>query len=60
MDKLKDIERKLSDELDKAADNLLLNILINTTHEVAPTELVENELKAGKTVVIPTNQKTEQ
>lgn len=34
MDELKDIERKLSDEMDKAGDNLLLNLLTNTTSEV--------------------------
>ena len=46
MDELKDIERKLSDEVDKAVDNLLFNLLTNTTREVYTPD--------------PTNQKTEE
>lgn len=48
MEELKDIERKLSDELDKAADRLLFNILTNTTSEVAPTEPIEPLIIEGR------------
>ena len=43
---MKDIERKLSDEVDKAVDNLLLNLLTNTTSEVHTPD--------------PTNEKNEE